>query len=193
VLAWLPSIYRDNGYSPVAAGFLLSIAGLAQLPATLALPVIAGRASNQVGYLMAATVLIAAGIAGVLLAPTAAAPLWAALIGIGQGSTFALGLSLFVLRAHGVPASAQLSAMAQSVGYVLAALGPLAVGLVFDLTNAWTVPLTLLLLLLVPQLVAGALAGRRRWVDAAAGDQPTASALAGSGGDLRGMPPRPPG
>jgi len=60
--------------------------------------------------------------------------------------------------------------MAQSVGYVLAALGPLAVGLVFDLTSAWTVPLALLLLLLVPQLVAGALAGRRRWVDATAGE-----------------------
>jgi MFS transporter, CP family, cyanate transporter len=100
----------------------------------------------------------------VLLAPTAAPYLWVILIGIGQGSCFALGLNLFVLRTRGVAESARLSAMAQGVGYVLSAFGPLLVGVLRDVTRSWTVPLGLLLLLIIPQLVFGALAGRNRMV-----------------------------
>jgi len=107
-------------------------------------------------------VLIAAGLVGVLLAPMAAMYLWVALIGFGQGACFALGLNLFVLRTQRVVDTARVSAMAQSIGYTLCAFGPLLVGLLHDATGSWTVPLVLLLALLVPQLVCGALAGRAR-------------------------------
>ncbi len=164
VLAWLPSIYRDFGASPVQAGLLLGVAGLVQLPVTLVLPYVATRAANQVALILASTGLIGAGIAGVLLAPTAAAYLWVTLIGIGQGSCFALGLNLFVLRAHRVAESARLSAMAQGIGYVFSAFGPLLVGVLHDLTRSWTIPLGVLLALVIPQLALGALAGRSRYV-----------------------------
>ena len=91
VLAWLPSIYRDHGFSASAAGVLLSVAGLVQIPVALVLPALAGRSSNQVGHITFCTVLIGAGLAGVLLAPTAAPYLWVVLIGVGQGGAFALG------------------------------------------------------------------------------------------------------
>jgi CP family cyanate transporter-like MFS transporter len=51
VLAWLPSIYREYGMSPAAAGLLLSVAGLVQIPVALVLPPLATRAANQVGYI----------------------------------------------------------------------------------------------------------------------------------------------
>jgi MFS transporter, CP family, cyanate transporter len=101
----------------------------------------------------------------VLLAPTAAPYLWAVLIGIGQGAAFALALHLFVLRTRQVHETARLSAMAQTVGYVISAFGPLLVGLVHDATGSWTAPLLLLLALLVPQLAFGALSGRARTID----------------------------
>ena len=113
VLAWLPSIYRDYGFGPAEAGFLLGVSGLVQLPLTLVLPHLATRAATQVGYLLSSTALIGAGLAGVLLAPTAAPFVWVALIGIGQGSCFALGLNLFVLRTRGVADATRLSGMAQ--------------------------------------------------------------------------------
>jgi CP family cyanate transporter-like MFS transporter len=163
-LAWLPSIYQANGFSAASSGFLLGLAGLVQLPVTLVLPHFASRARNQVVYIVVATALIGAGLLGVLQAPTAAPYLWVTLIGIGQGSCFALGLSLFVLRTRGVADAARLSAMAQGVGYVVAAFGPLLVGVLHDVTDSWTAPLLLLLLLVVPQLVLGALSGRARAV-----------------------------
>jgi MFS transporter, CP family, cyanate transporter len=163
-LAWLPSIYQANGFSAASSGFLLGLAGLVQLPVTLVLPHFASRARHQVVYIVVATALIGVGLLGVLVAPTAAPYVWVTLIGIGQGSSFALGLSLFVLRTRGVAEAAGLSAMAQGIGYVLAAFGPLLVGVLHDLTGTWTVPLVLLLLLVVPQLVLGALSGRARAV-----------------------------
>jgi CP family cyanate transporter-like MFS transporter len=54
--------------------------------------------------------------------------------------------------------------MAQCLGYILAAAGPFAVGALHDLTGGWTVPLVVLLVLLVPQAVVGALAGRDKSV-----------------------------
>jgi CP family cyanate transporter-like MFS transporter len=166
MLGWLPSMYRDFGASPAMAGFLLSLAGLVQIPVSLVLPGLAGRARTQVGYAVGGTALIGAGLAGVLLAPMAAPYLWVVLVGLGQGACFALGLNLFVLRTRRIADTARVSAMAQSIGYTLCAFGPLLVGLLHDVTGSWTVPLVLLLVLLVPQVVTGALAGRDRAVGA---------------------------
>ena len=52
--------------------------------------------------------------------------------------------------------------MSQSIGYLICACGPLLFGLVHDLTNSWNAPLTMLILLLLPQLHTGMLAGRAR-------------------------------
>jgi CP family cyanate transporter-like MFS transporter len=94
-----------------------------------------------------------------------AAPyLWVVLVGTGQGACFALGLNLLVLRTRHVADTARVSAMAQSIGYTVSAAGPLLVGLLHDATGSWSAPLALLLVLLVPQAVSGALGGRDRTV-----------------------------
>ena len=86
--------------------------------------------------------------------------------GLMMGVYFALGLDLFVLRTERVVDTARVSAMAQSIGYTLCAFGPLLVGLLHNATGSWTPPLVLLLALLGPQVVCGALAGRNRTVRA---------------------------
>ncbi len=99
---------------------------------------------------------------GVVVAPLSAPGLWAILIGIGNGASFPLALTLLVLRTRSSRDTARLSAMAQSVGYLIAATGPVIVGAVHDLTgrpgarpsrSSWS--------LLVPQTLAGVAAGRR--------------------------------
>jgi CP family cyanate transporter-like MFS transporter len=162
MLSWLPSIYRDHGYSPAAAGFLLSVCGLVQIPVTLLLPRFAMRAANQMPHIAASTAVMGAGLLGILFAPTMAPYLWVTLLGIGCGACFAMGLALFVLRTSRVEHTARLSAMSQSVGYLICACGPLLFGLVHDLTDSWNASLTMLVLLLIPQLYTGMLAGRAR-------------------------------
>ncbi len=160
VLSWLPSVYREHGYGPAAAGLVLSVSALVQIPVSLLLPRLLTRAADQRAQVAACALLTAAGLAGVLFAPTAAPFVWAAILGLGQGGNFAVALTLLVLRTRVSTETARLSAMAQTAGYVIAAGGPLLLGAVRDASGSWTLPLALLLLLLLPQLAAGLLSGR---------------------------------
>ncbi len=169
VLSWLPSFYQDHGYSAASAGGLLSLSSALQIPVALFLPSVASRMRSQVSLACIATAFTASGFAGLLLAPTPAAVLWVVLLGIGQGSTFALALILLVLRTRGHGSTAQLSAMAQSVGYVIAGIGPLVVGALHSATDSWKPPLIVLLVLLVPQILTGIAAGAPGLVASATG------------------------
>ncbi len=169
VLSWLPTLYRDHGYSPEAAGAVLSLATFVQAPVSLVVPALAARAREQRGLVAASVGLTAAGLVGILLAPTAAAPLWAVMLGIGQGAAFPVALTIMVLRTADSHVTARLSAMAQTVGYVIAGVGPLAVGALHDATGSWDASFGLLVLLLGAQLLAGLAAGRARLVRPAPG------------------------
>jgi MFS transporter, CP family, cyanate transporter len=165
-LAWLPSIFRSHGASEAHAGLLLSLTMVAGLIAALTLPGVAGRSRDQRLLVTGCCVLTAAGLTGILVAPMSASYLWVVLLGIGQNAAFPLALMLIVLRGGSVASTQSLSTMAQSVGYVLAAFAPLAVGTIHGLTQSWTLPLVLLLALLAPQLVIGLAAGRDRQLPA---------------------------
>jgi CP family cyanate transporter-like MFS transporter len=81
---------------------------------------------------------------------------------------FPLVLTMIGLRARAADVTVRLSGFAQSIGYVIAASGPLAVGALYDATGGWTAPIALLMVLLVPQLVSGWYAARPVQIDAPA-------------------------
>jgi CP family cyanate transporter-like MFS transporter len=162
VISWLPTIYQDAGFSPSDAGLLLSVSTLVGAPAALLMPSIASRARDQRWHAVGVCALIVVGLLGVVIAPLSQPWLWVSLIGFGNGASFPLALTLLVLRTSSSTDTARLSAMAQSIGYLIAALGPVLVGAVHDLTGSWGAAVLLLLFLLVPQTAAGVLAGRRR-------------------------------
>jgi CP family cyanate transporter-like MFS transporter len=164
VVSWLPTIYQDHGWSATRAGVLLSIVAIVGTPFGILVPHFAARRRDQRAWVAATTLLIAAGFLGILLAPTGAAYLWAVLLGVGQSSSFPLALTLVALRTRVARDTVRLSALAQSVGYVIAALGPLALGAVHDATGSWRPPLVLLVALTIPQLVFGLGAGRPGYV-----------------------------
>jgi CP family cyanate transporter-like MFS transporter len=168
VLTWLPSVYQDQGYPADTAGLVLSVSAAVQAPASLVAAAVAARSRDQRRIAVLSCALPALGLLGVLVAPRAGAYLWAVLLGIGQGTAFALALTLVVLRSRSAGTAARLSAMAQSAGYLIAAGGPLLVGLVRDLTGSWPAALGLLLILLVPQTMVALAASRPRYV----GDHP---------------------
>lgn len=159
-LAWLPTIYRGEGMSATDAGLLLAATTLVAIPAGIVVTWRAGINAHQSGAIVGATLLGTVGLAGLALAPTAVPLLWAALLGIGQGMTFPLALTIVVLRSGSLEMTARLSAMAQSIGYVLAAFGLLVTGALRDATDGWAVPIALLVGLSLVQAVAGWAAGR---------------------------------
>lgn len=162
--AWIPTLFVDAGRTPSQAGLLLSLAGLASLPSSYVTPVLAARRPTQFHLLATLLALLVAGYLGLLLAPTTLSALWMILIGLGQGVGISLGLTLITLRAPDAAHTSELSGMAQGVGYCIAAVGPLGLGAIHDLTHGWTVPLIVLLVLLAPLAIAGLGAARNRHV-----------------------------
>ncbi len=167
-LAWLPTIFRSHGASESEGGLLLSLTMVVGVITALTVPGLASRARDQRGLVIASCALTAAGWIGILLAPMSAPYLWTVALGLGQNAAFPLALMLILLRGGTVASTEGLSTLAQSVGYVLAALAPLAVGAIHGAAHSWTPALILLLALVAPQLVVGLAAGRNRELPAAA-------------------------
>ena len=165
-LSWLPTIYRDEGLSAATAGVLLAIFNALGIVTNIAAPIAAHRMRDQRPPVLAASVVTALGVLGLIIAPASGAVLWTVLLGLGQGATLSLALLMIVLRASDDDTAARLSSMAQGVGYLLAAVGPFGMGLLHQLTGGWTVPLLALLGVIGLQLAAGLGAGRARVVAA---------------------------
>jgi CP family cyanate transporter-like MFS transporter len=143
LIAWLPTIEQDHGVAAATAGWHLFVYLIAAVVANLTAPHLMRRLRDQrlVALLCAALILL--GVGGLLMAP-AAAVAWLVSAGFGAGLSLVLCLSLFSLRAVDHRQAATLSGMAQSVGYLLAACGPVLIGALHDASGGWTLPLAVL-------------------------------------------------
>ncbi|WP_296263183.1 CynX/NimT family MFS transporter [Pseudomonas sp. UBA6562] len=137
VFGWLPSILIGRGLSPTQAGLVLSGSVIVQLVSSLSAPWLATRGKDQRLAIVLVMLMTLGGLFGCLYAPLSGLWGWAVLLGLGQGGTFALALTLIVLRSKDAHVASNLSSMSQGVGYTLASMGPFAVGLVHDLTDGW--------------------------------------------------------
>jgi len=160
VFGWLPSILIGRGLSPTEAGLVLSGSVIVQLASSLSAPWLATRGKDQRLAIVLVMLITLAGLFGCLYAPLSGLWGWAVVLGLGQGGTFALALTLIVLRSRDAHVAANLSSMAQGVGYTLASMGPFAVGLVHDLTGGWAAVGWIFAVLGVGAIVFGLGAGR---------------------------------
>ncbi|MFJ3074768.1 CynX/NimT family MFS transporter [Pseudomonas sp. NPDC087029] len=160
VFGWLPSILIGRGLSPTEAGLVLSGSVIVQLISSLGAPWLATRGKDQRLAIVIVMLVTLAGLFGCLYAPIDGLWGWAVLLGLGQGGTFALALTLIVLRSKDAHVAANLSSMAQGVGYTLASMGPFAVGLVHDITGGWAAVGWIFAVLGIGAIVFGLGAGR---------------------------------
>ena len=164
VFGWLPSILIGRGLTPTQAGLVLSGSVIVQLASSLAAPWLATRGKDQRLAIVVVMALVIAGLFGCLYAPLEGLWGWAILLGLGQGGAFSLALTLIVLRSRDAHVAANLSGMAQGIGYTLASMGPFAVGLVHDLTGGWTALGWIFGIVGIAAILAGLGAGRSRYV-----------------------------
>ena len=164
LITWLPSIEQSTGVSATTAGFHLFLLNIGSLVSNLVLAVtIHRRAGDQRLIATVIAVLIAAGVVGELTSPSFRV-VWVCLLGLGTGGSLTLALSLFALRAGHHQQAADLSGMAQSIGYLMAAGGPVAIGILHDATGSWNAALVALLVLIAAQLAISLFASRDRQI-----------------------------
>lgn len=154
VFAWLPQVLADAGLGSEVGGRWLAVFAILGLPASLLAPVLTARMRSPYPLVVGFVACWAAGYLGLLLAPAHGTALWMVLLGLGP-SSFPVLLALIGLRTATPSLAVLLSGMVQGVGYALAGLGPLGIGLLYESTGSWTAPLVVLLGLLVVLLVAG--------------------------------------
>lgn len=164
-ITWLPEMLYSQGISAATAGWMMSILQFSGIPANFIIPVIADRLSNQKSLAIGIGALCLIGILGLLIGENIILITISIIcIGMGTGAAISLALTLIGLRVLNAEQAANLSGMAQSIGYFLAALGPFFLGFLFDILHSWTVPLLLLILVTFIMTVVGYGAGRNQYV-----------------------------
>jgi CP family cyanate transporter-like MFS transporter len=164
LIAWFPSMMNDmEGISAARSGVILFIYQIFVLGSVMVTPVFIHRMKDQrvIGVVLSSLIIL--GYLGLYLDP--AHPLaWMIVMGMGAGGSLVLSITLFSLRVETAGQSVALSGMAQAVGYLMAAVTPIFIGFIHDVTSQWTVALQLMIALAVLQLATGYLAGRSRTI-----------------------------
>lgn len=170
VMGWMAPMLRARGLEASVAGYVVSVSVLCQVLTCLVLPAIAVRLKHQSGLAMLLPATGVGCLIACLLWPLdgpfgmAGLWLWSVLLGFALGGLFALALTLIVLRSPDAQVASQLSGMVQGVGYLMAACGPLGVGLLRGADGGFEAVPWLLVAIGLGAVVTGASAGRRRLV-----------------------------
>jgi len=164
LMGWLAQLFRDAGYPPHEAGLLLAGVTALGVPIALLMPALTTRLTTLRPLVLGLSVMSATAYLGLVVMPYEGALLWVALLAAGQGA-FPMILAVIGLRARTARGTVALSAFAQSTGYVIAALGPFLVGLFYEATGGWLVPIGLLTAALAAQTLAGLAIARPRYVE----------------------------
>ncbi|MFE1548989.1 CynX/NimT family MFS transporter [Streptomyces sp. NPDC058718] len=163
-MGWMPQIFRDAGVPASTAGVLLAVTMVMGVPLAFVIPRLATRMKNQGPIVVALGLCGLTGYTGLFLAPAAGAWVWAVLLGISN-CAFPLALTMIGMRSRTGAGVVRLSAFAQSVGYLISIPGPLLVGVLYQHSGGWGLPIALMGGLMVPQMIVGTLAGRDRTVE----------------------------
>jgi len=165
LMTWLPEILIEYGTSSNSAGWMLSFNQLIGLPASLLIPIIAGKFRSQRSIIMILCFLALSGYIGILIGTSYEMMVTSVvLLGIAYGGLFPLSLIFLGLRAKNALEAAKLSGMAQAVGYLLAATGPISLGYLLDLTGKWNASIYTLIGITIFTALIGLGAGRDRVV-----------------------------
>lgn len=162
LVSWLPDILKSSGYTSDVAGWMLSLMQLAFIPFTFVTPLIAEKMTNQRLLSSITGLLVIIGASGLLLDNTIITTIAVICIGSACGAAFSLSMMFFSLRSIDGQEASRISGMAQSFGYLIAAIGPVLLGFIHDMTGAWNLPIIVIGVSGIILIVTGLKSGTNR-------------------------------
>ncbi|GAB7017007.1 CynX/NimT family MFS transporter [Methanogenium cariaci] len=141
LVAWLPTIIISTGMKDSFAGTMALAFQLVAIPATLIIPLLCDKFKNQRGLVSITCLLYISGMSLFLISQTQMSILLSvALMALGMGGSISLSIAFISLRSPNSVRASELSGMSQSAGYLLAAVGPILMGVIYDTSKSWLLP-----------------------------------------------------
>lgn len=165
VVAWVPSILVDRGLDPSTAGYLLMLNQFAQVPMTFTFPIIASKLKDQRILVVIITILFLVGFSLFFTQSLVLLVIGIIIAGLGMGACFSLCMTFFSIRARTSDGSIALSGFGQSIGYLIAAIGPFFIGYLHDVTDSWISGIIALIVMAILFFIVGYPASKNRVIE----------------------------
>ncbi|TDM28379.1 MFS transporter [Macrococcoides caseolyticum] len=165
LINFLPIILKEQHIPVEVTGGYLTVLQIAIIIFTFIIPMIAANMAHQVYLGCINGLLFIAGIAGMIYGDVKYMLVYILFIGVALGISFGLVNLFFSLKTEYTHTAKQLSGMAQSIGYLFAALSVLIFGVIHDYTHNWSHSLYFLLADALLMLIVGMLAGRKHTIE----------------------------
>ncbi|OPG95114.1 MFS transporter [Chryseobacterium mucoviscidosis] len=158
--AWLAPAIQSQGYTKETAGSIQTLFTLISLPSTLLIPMLVHRYQRRVFWLVGCALME---LIGILMLNLSVSPWLAAIpLGIGAGGLFPIALMLPIDETNNAQEASAWSAMTQSGGYILGALGPLGIGWLHDATGSFIQAFYGLAIIIVLQIMVQLAIGNKK-------------------------------
>lgn len=164
IITWVPTILTDAGASATTGGTMVALYSSWGVAAALVVPYLATRMKRPFTMVGVFAVFMLVGYLGLLVSPLNGTVVWMCALGVGM-ATFPLCMTLINLRTRSSQTASATSGYVQGIGYALASVGPIGLGLVYEATGSWTAPLIVLCAMMVPGVIAGWFACRPQFVE----------------------------
>ena len=165
-VAWLSAILQDNGFTVKTAGYYVSAFVLLGIPGSFLVPILASRRKSQSALGVGLGIIYCIGIIALLFGSYHPSLIVAIICcGFCSGGCISFPMALFGLHTKDASDAGTLSGIAQSIGYLIAAIGPAMLGSMYDVTGGWGIPLVLLLIMAASLILLGYLAGRNKIIE----------------------------
>lgn len=133
---WIAQAYRDGGLNAATSALMITIIAVGGIPGGLLMPRVVKSGKLLPGAIVLFSALLAAGYLGIALAPTLCPWLWACALAV-SGFCFPAALALIIERTKSSLVTSSVSGFVQPIGYLLAAIGPLLVGVSLEAVGSW--------------------------------------------------------
>ena len=146
-VSWFAEIMISKDFSPETAGLLLSISQFAQFPSTFIVPIIADKLNNKLVIPVVITIEYLISLVGMLYTSGNFVLMLTFIIifALAGGGSFSYVMYLFSVKSRNENEAADISGLAQSGGYLLAAIFPPLLGYIRDISD-WNKALYVLIL-----------------------------------------------
>lgn len=166
LVAWLPTMAIAAGISANTASLLAGLFQLASVPTSFLMPILAVRTHNRTRLIVIAAVATLVGIVALMI-PIHSVIYFAIIniiLGLATAATFSLTMTMFGLKTKTPEQTRNLSGMAQSIGYLIAAVGPVLTGALQNMTHSWLTSDLFMLAVIIIFTICGIICEKREFI-----------------------------